>query len=113
MLAPTQTPTADATLHFRARAAERALPEGVENFLRMWGTEIWAAGAVQITLLRDDLPPDLRDSRIARLADGWILVAAPNGTLMTCYYRRNALRFIHRKATDHGTRKTRRRHRRR
>src|SRR5438045_1128715 len=58
MFAPTPTP--DATLHYRARAAERALPPGVERFLRMWGTEIWAAGAVQITLLRKDLPPRVR-----------------------------------------------------
>lgn len=78
----------------------------------MWGTEIWAAGALQITLVRKDLPPDLRDSPIARRAEGWILVAAPNGTLMTCYQRRDAWRFVTRKSEDHRPRggRHRRRH---
>jgi hypothetical protein len=98
-------PTPDGTQHYQARAAERALPPDVEMFLQMWGTEIWAAGARQIMLLRNDLPPDLRDSPIARSAEGWILVAAPNGALMTCYHRCDARRFI--------ARKRRRRHARR
>ena len=86
------------TEHFHHRAAERGLPEGVEQFLRIWGTEFWAADAMQITLIRKDLPPELRDSPIARRAEGWILVAAPNGALLTCYRRNDAGRFVHRKA---------------
>ncbi|TMQ10303.1 MAG: hypothetical protein E6J90_33755 [Deltaproteobacteria bacterium] len=91
-------PTADATVHYRVRAAERALDPDVESFLMLWGTEIWAADARQIALFRKHLPEDLRDTPIARRAEEWILVAAPNGTLMTCYQRRNAWRFITRKA---------------
>lgn len=89
--------TPDPTEHYRARADERALPPDVEEFLWMWGTEFWAAGARQITLCRDHLPPELRTSRLARRAEGWILVAAPNGALMTCYHRPDAWRFVQRK----------------
>ena len=101
-------PSPETTRHYRARAAERALDEDVEMFLQMWGTEIWAAGARQITLLRKDLPPDLRDSPLARSAEGWILVAAPNGSLMTCYHRCDASRFIARKAGARRSRRARR-----
>ena len=100
--------TPDATEHFRARADERALPAEVEAFIRMWGDETWAAGARQITLFRRDLPPELRDSVIARRAEGWILVAAPNGALMTCYRRNDASRFLARKS-DHDSRTRHRR----
>lgn len=100
--------TPAATEHYRARADERSLPTDVEEFLRAWGTETWAAGALQITLFRKDLPPELRDSPIARRAEGWILVAAPNGALMTCYRRNDASRFLARKA-DHDRRTRHRR----
>lgn len=100
-----QTPYA--TLHYRLRAAERALPEDVEGFLRTWGTEIWAAGARQIALFLKDLPVELRDTMIARRAEDWILVAAPNGALMTCYQRRDAWRFITRKSKDRRPRRRR------
>ena len=102
-------PTPYATLHYRLRAAERALPQDVEGFLRKWGTEIWAAGARQITLFLKDLPAELRDTMIARRAEGWILVAAPNGSLMTCYQRRDAWRFIMRKSEERRPRRPRRR----
>ncbi|HSS39018.1 MAG TPA: hypothetical protein VLT58_09640 [Polyangia bacterium] len=98
-------PMPDDTEHFRARADERALPAEVEAFIRAWGNETWAAGARQITLFRRDLPPDLRDTSIARRAEGWILVAAPNGALMTCYRRNDASRFLARKSdTDRRNR---------
>jgi hypothetical protein len=106
-------PTLYATLHYRLRAAERALPPDVEEFLRKWGTEIWAAGARQITVSLRNLPAELRDTMIARRAEDWILVAAPNGALITCYYRRNAWRFITRKPEDRRPRPRRRRSRRR
>lgn len=105
MFAPTPYPT----LHYRLRAAERALPPDVEGFLRMWGTEIWAAGARQITLFTKHLPAELRDTMIARRAEDWILVAAPNGALMTCYQRRDAWRFITRKSEDRRPCRPRRR----
>jgi hypothetical protein len=99
--------TPHATLHYRLRAAERALPPDVESFLRMWGTEISAAGARHITLFSKHLPPELRDTMIARRAEDWILVAAPNGALMTCYQRRDAWRFVTRKAEDRRPRRPR------
>lgn len=99
-------PTFPATQHYRARAVERALPPRVEQFLRTWGTEQWAAGAAQIALCRKHLPDELRDSREARRAEGWILVAAPNGALLTCYRRRDAWRFVQRKS-DPGRRRRR------
>ena len=105
MLAPMH----DVTLHYRLRAAERALPQDVEGFLRMWGTEVWAAGARQITLRLKDLPEEVRDTMLARRAEGWILVAAPDGALMTCYQRRDAWRFITRKSEDHRPRRPRNR----
>jgi len=110
---PMFAPTPDTTQHYRARAAERVLRDDVEMFLQMWGTEIWAAGARQITLLRKNLPPDLRDSPLARSAEGWILVAAPNGALMTCYHRCDASRFITRKSDARRSRKPQRGRRRR
>jgi hypothetical protein len=97
------------TLHFRLRAAERALPADIESFLRTWGTEIWAAGARQITLSRERLPVELRDTMLARRAEDWILVAAPNGALMTCYERRHAWRFVTRKSEDRRPRRARHR----
>ena len=100
--------TPDATQHYRTRAAERALDEDVEMFLQMWGTETWAAGARHITLFRKNLPPDLRDSPLARSAEGWILIAAPNGSLMTCYHRCDASRFLARKSDPRRSRRQRR-----
>ena len=103
--------TPEATLHYRMRAAEHGLSSEIESCLRLWGTEIWAAGARQLTLFRKHLPDELRDTMIARQAEDWILVVAPNGMLMTCYERRNAWRFVNRKAEDRRPRGSRRRHR--
>lgn len=102
------TQTIEATAHYRARAVERGLPARAERFLRTWGTETWAAGATQITLSRKHLPAELRDTRDAKRAEGWILVAADNGALMTCYRRRDAWRFIRRKCDRAWRRRTRR-----
>lgn len=103
------TQAANDTDHFRARALERALPARVEAFLRQWGTETWAAGATQITLIDNDLPEELRETREARRAEGWILVAASDGALVTCYRRRDAWRYIKRKRDAARRRRPRRR----
>lgn len=100
-------PAPYATLHYRLRAAERSLPPDVEGFLRTWGTEVWAAGARQIALFLKDLPAELRDTMLARRSEDWILVAAPDGALMTCYQRRHAWRFIMRKSDDRRPRRAR------
>jgi hypothetical protein len=99
---------AQTTQHFRARAMERALPPRVEEFLKTWGTETWAAGARQITLLRDDLPAELRETWEARRAEGWILVASDSGAFMTCYRRNDAWGFVRRKRDAAGRRRRRR-----
>ena len=86
------------TKHYRMRAASRALRPDVEAFLMTWGTETRAAGATHVTLVRRSLPPELRGSAEAARAEGWILVAANDGSLLTCYRRRDAVRFIRRKS---------------
>lgn len=73
-----------------------------------WGTETRAAGANHITIVRRDLPPGLRDSESATRADGWILVAADDGTLITCYRRADAWRFVQRKSQWRPRRRSRR-----
>ncbi|WP_223761307.1 hypothetical protein [Corallococcus sp. AS-1-6] len=96
------------THHYKARAAERALRSNVEEFLMMWGTETRAAGATHITLVRRDLPLDLRDSEAADRAEGWIIVAGDDGALITCYRRTNAWRFVRRKSQMRSRRRSRR-----
>lgn len=86
------------TQHYKARAAERALRSDVEEFLMTWGTETRAAGATHITLVRRDLPRDLQDSEDAARAEGWVIVAGEDGSLVTCYRRNDAWRFVRRKS---------------
>lgn len=86
------------TRHYESRAVERALRPEVEEFLMTWGTERRAAGATHITLVRRDLPPDLQGCDAAARAEDWIIVAADDGTLVTCYRRANAWRFVRRKS---------------
>ncbi len=96
------------TQHFRSRAAERSLPSGVAEFLMTWGTETRAAGASHITPVRRDLPPTLRDSEDASRAEGSIIVAGDDGTLVTCYRPDNTLRFLRRKSQWRPRRRSRR-----
>ncbi|WP_223643750.1 hypothetical protein [Corallococcus sp. EGB] len=96
------------TQHYKARAAERALRSDVEEFLMTWGTEIRAAGATHITLVRRDLPVDLQDSEEAVRAEGWIVVAGDDGSLVTCYRRNDAWRFVRRKSHMRPRRRSRR-----
>jgi hypothetical protein len=86
------------TQHYKARAAERALRSDVEEFVMTWGTEIRAAGATHITLVQRDLPIDLQNSEEAVRAEGWIIVTGDDGSLVTCYRRADAWRFVRRKS---------------
>ncbi len=99
-------PDPQPTQHYKARAAERALRHDVEEFLMTWGTETRAAGATHITLVRRDLPIALRDTEQAARAEGWIIVAADDGTLLTCYRRNNAWRFLRRKSQTRPRRRS-------
>lgn len=95
------------THHYQARAAERSLRSNVEDFLMTWGTETRAAGATHITLVRRNLPIDLRDSEDAARAEGWIIVASEDGSLITCYRRTDAWRFVRRKSQIRARRRSR------
>lgn len=86
------------TRHYEARVTERALRSSVEAFLMSWGTETRGAGATHITLRRRDLPFDLQRTEQAIRAEGWIIVAADDGSLVTCYRRKDAWRFVRRKS---------------
>ncbi|WNG39362.1 hypothetical protein F0U61_41135 [Archangium violaceum] len=96
------------TRHYKARAAERALRSDIEEFLMTWGTETRAAGATHITLVRRDLPFELQDSEEADRAEGWIIVASDDGSLITCYRRTDAWRFVRRKSQMRPRRRSRR-----
>ena len=96
------------TQHYRSRSAERALKPDVEAFLMTWGTETRAAGATHLTIVRRDLPPEVRDSKEAARAEGWIVVASHDGSLLTCYRRRDAWHFLRRKSQMRPRRRSRR-----
>jgi hypothetical protein len=96
------------TRHYNARTAERALRSDIEEFLMTWGTETRAAGATHITLVRRDLPFELQDSEEADRAEGWIIVASDDGSLITCYRRTDAWRFVRRKSQMRPRRRSRR-----
>lgn len=85
------------TQHYVTRSATRHLKPDVEAFVMKWGTELRAAGATHLTVVRRDLPVELRDSDEATRAQGWIIVAADDGALITCYRRGDAWRFVRRK----------------
>lgn len=92
-----ETPTR-VTQHYCHRRAERALRPDVESFVMTYGTERRACGATHMTVVRSDLPPELRDAKIADRAEGWIVVAADDGSLLTCYRRSDAWKHIRRKS---------------
>lgn len=96
------------TQHYQARAAERALPSNVEDFLLTWGTETRAAGATHITLVRRNLPAEMQDSEEVTRAEGWIIVASDDGSLITCYRRTDAWSFVRRKSQMRPRRRLRR-----
>jgi len=90
-----------ATRHFVERARERGLPRDVEGFVLAWGTEIESRDDCKyFTVLRRDLPDGLAWSSLARRADGWIVVVAENGSLITCYRERHAWRTLKRRRED-------------
>lgn len=97
-----------ATQHYRSRAAERALRSDVEEFLMTWGTETRAAGATHITLVRRDLPVDMQGIEETARAEGWIIVVGDEGSLVTCYRRNDAWRFVRRKSQMRPRRRSRR-----
>lgn len=84
--------------HFRWRAARRALRDEVLEFVMRWGEPTRAAGATHWTIVRNELPAELRNSATAAAAERWIIVADDDGSLITCYRREDAWRFVRRKS---------------
>jgi hypothetical protein len=82
--------------HFASRAAQRGLPPRLLPFILTYGTEFPTNGAVSLTVLERDLPPELRDHPDVELTKDWVVVLA-QGTLLTCYYRARASTFLRRK----------------
>lgn len=86
------------TRHFIERASRRHLRRDVFDFVFAYGNEVRACGAEHLTVRDRDLPADVRGTALARRASGWIVVRADDGSLLTCYRRRDALRFVRRKS---------------
>lgn len=101
--------TARLTLHYRRRRVERALRRDVEAFVMTYGTERRARGATHLTIVRGDLPLDLRDAEITDRATGWIVIEADDGSRLTCYRRDDAWKYVRRKSEASGRRHGRRR----
>jgi hypothetical protein len=84
------------TRHFQRRAF--GLGRDVEEFIVTWGSEIEARdNALYFTVVRRDLPGEVQWSRLARRAEGWVLVVSDRGSIITCYRLRNAWRQLRRK----------------
>lgn len=86
------------THHFVERASRRGLRPCVLQFILAFGIDTRAAGATSWTVVEHLLPPDLRGTELAERARDWIVVEGDEGTLVTCYRRTNACRFLREKA---------------
>ncbi len=85
------------TKHFHERARTRGLTLDVQEFIVTWGTTIEAPyGASYFTVVWRDLPYEARSSGLARRAEGWVVVVAGNGAMLTCYRRRDAWHALRR-----------------
>lgn len=85
------------TKHFLHRAATRGLRPEVLGFIVAYGVEYEGAGARFLTVLDRALPPGL-DHRLVDRARDWIVVFSPDGAAITCYRRREAVRYVARRA---------------
>jgi hypothetical protein len=92
------TRSARISRHFEARSRHRGLRNEVRDLIYWFGTEFTGAHAVYITLLRRELPPDLRDAPLVEEALGWVLVLSHAGTALTCYYHPDAAQFARRRS---------------
>lgn len=80
--------------HFGERAALRHIEDEVVDFVLAWGTCFFRSGVVFQTVQERRLPRELRNSRIARRAMGWVLCLAHDGLLLTGYFRRDAIHSL-------------------
>ena len=89
------TPQHHLTIHCAHRARARGLSAELLDLILFYGSEFTATGARHFTLVRDDLPADVRAALRVRDAFEWIVVVSSDGrTLLTCYRRAGALRFL-------------------
>jgi hypothetical protein len=90
------------TDHFLMRARGRGLTAAMIEAIVWFGSEMRAAGALHLTIVRDELHPDELDDPIVQRALDWILVASEDGSsLITCYRRHGAHRFLRFKRDRH------------
>ena len=86
------------SLHFIRRVQERGLDEPVLEFILTFGREYQRCGATHLTVLDKDLPKALRNSPMARKAHDWVVLFAEDDTGLTCYRRKNAVRYLKKKS---------------
>jgi hypothetical protein len=86
------------TRHFRQRARERHFRRDVEEFIVTFGTAFTEHQRHYLMIVRRDLPREVRDTPLAARADGWIIVMAPNGSILTCYRNARVCKKIRRAA---------------
>jgi hypothetical protein len=92
------TPETPETKHFAERSGHRSLPEAVKEFILSYGSEFRRRGMTHLTIIEKKLPPALRASALAERALGWILLMSDDFHLITCYRRRDALRYLRKKS---------------
>lgn len=91
------SPLIPTTHHFIERAAQRRLHPAVLQFILAFATELRVCGANHLTIVERELPEAVRNTELARRARGWIVLQADDGSLLTCYRRQDAWRFLRRK----------------
>ncbi len=85
------------THHFEERSAQRRLHPAVLQFILAFGSAVRSCGATHLTVLERALPSHLRGTLLAERARGWIVLETDEGSLLTCYRRQDAARFLRRK----------------
>ena len=83
-----------AARHFNKRWQQRGLTDEVLEFILSFGVEYGGAGARFFTVHDGKLPRDLRGSKLSDRARGWVIVCSRTWVPVTCYRRKDAVRFL-------------------
>lgn len=81
------------TSRFQQRAGQQGLRQCVLDFVLRYGAILVCAGAQFVTVPERGLPPNV-DHRMMERARGWVIVLSDDWDLITCYRRRDALRYV-------------------